>query len=107
VFIDAPTGDDNGARGEPAWLKQQRGYEPHQFPGELFNLREDLIERRNRYADYPELVREMKALLERYKREGRSTTGAVQANDVPLGSDTGVGRAPGKAGKKGGAKGTK
>ena len=104
VFIDAPTGDDNGARGEPAWLKQQRGYEPHQWPGELFNLREDLIERRNQYAEHPELVREMKALLERYKRDGRSTPGAVQENDVPIGSDTGIGKAPGKNGKKRGAK---
>jgi hypothetical protein len=104
VFIDAPTGDDNGPRGEPAWLKQQRGYEPHSLPGELFNLREDFIQRHNRYAERPELVREMKALLDQYKRNGRSTPGAAQANDAPIGSDTGVGKAPAQAAKKAGAK---
>ncbi len=100
VFIDAPTGDDNGARGEPAWLKQQRGYEAHSLPGELFNVREDLIERRNRYAEHPEIVRELKALLERYQRDGRSTPGAAQANDVPIGSDTEFSPAAAKKGKK-------
>ena len=74
VFIDAPTGDDNGARGEPAWLRQQRGYEGHSLPGELFNVSEDLIERRNQYAEHPEVVRELKALLEKYQRDGRSTS---------------------------------
>ena len=64
VFIDSPTGDDNG---EPEWLKQQRGYEPHDSPGELFNLREDLSERVNRYADQPEIVKELSAILNRIK----------------------------------------
>jgi arylsulfatase A len=29
VLIDAPSGDDNGANGEPTWLKAQRGYTAH------------------------------------------------------------------------------
>lgn len=82
VFIDAPSGDNNDkARGEPAWFKQERGYGPDDQPGELFDLREDLSERRNHYADKPETVRELKELLEKYKRDGRSTPGPAQQND--------------------------
>jgi arylsulfatase A-like enzyme len=81
VFIDAPSGDDNR---EPEWFKKERGYEPHDQPGELFDLRQDLSERRNLYAEHPDVVSELKALLEKYKRDGRSTPGAPQQNDVPL-----------------------
>lgn len=99
VLIDAPTGDDNGAaRGEPAWLKQARGYAVHTQPGELFNLRADLPERTNRFADEPALARELRDLLDRYKREGRSTPGPAQPNDAPYGP-TGP-AAAGKATKK-------
>ncbi len=71
VFIDAPSGDDNA---EPDWLKEERGYEPHAHPGELYDLENDLIERDNRYAEHPEVVEELKALLEKYKQEGRSVS---------------------------------
>ena len=84
VLIDGPSGDDNGPRGEPQWLKQQRGYAPHAQPGELFDLRRDLPERSNLYAERPAKVRELGALLERYKQDGRSTPGARQKNDVPI-----------------------
>ncbi len=84
VLIDAPNGDDNGARGEPRWLKDERNYIDHTHLGELFNLREDLAQRHNLYAEKPELVRELKALLEKHKHEGRSTSGARQQNDVEL-----------------------
>ena len=85
VLIDAPSGDDNGAHGEPEFLKAGRGYTKHDQPGELFNLREDLSERRNHYAEQPDIVRELKVLLEKYKADGRSTPGARQQNDVPVG----------------------
>jgi arylsulfatase A-like enzyme len=85
VLIDAPTGDDNLKRGEPPWFKQERGYQAHDQPGELFDLGQDLSERKNLYAERPEVVRTLKELLERYKRDGRSTPGAAQKNDVPIG----------------------
>ena len=75
VLIDGPTGDDNGGpqrRGEPQWFKDQRGYEPHDQPGELYNLAKDISERDNLYAQEPEKVRELKELLGKYQREGRS-----------------------------------
>lgn len=75
VLIDAPTGDDNGGsqrRGEPAWFRELRGYTNHDQPGELYNLREDLSQRHNRYAEEPERVRALKALLEQVRAAGRS-----------------------------------
>jgi arylsulfatase A-like enzyme len=87
VLIVTPSGDDNGGpalRGEPDWLKIERGYTANDQPGELYNVREDLGERDNRYAERPELVRELTALLEKYIREGRSTPGKPQANDVAV-----------------------
>ena len=84
VLIDAPNGDDNNTHGEPAWLKSERGYTAHDQPGELFHLREDLAQKHNRYAEQPQLIAELKALLKKYQTEGRSTPGAVQANDVPI-----------------------
>ena len=86
LLIDAPSGDDNnrGPFGEPKWLKSERGYTAHDQPGELFNLREDPAQKHNRYAEQPQLVAELKALLKKYQTEGRSTPGTAQANDVPL-----------------------
>lgn len=95
VLIDVATGDDNGARGEPAWLKQERGYAAHNQPSELYDVRQDIGQRRNVSAEQPDVVRELKSLLEKYKRDGRSTPGSPQKNDVPLGSG-----APAKAKKK-------
>jgi len=69
VLIDAPSGADNK---EPDWFKQERGYEGHELPGELYDLSQDLAERRNLYAEHPEIVTELKTLLEKYKSEGRS-----------------------------------
>jgi len=64
VFIDAPSGDDNR---EPDWFKKERGYTPHDCQGELFNLRDDIVERTNLYAEHPEVVRELSQLLEQTK----------------------------------------
>jgi len=88
VLIDAPSGDDNRAKGEPDWLKKERGYAPHKQPGELFNVREDLSERHNYYAELPDKVKELKDLLERYKKNGRSTPGKPQKNDVPISGES-------------------
>ncbi len=84
VLIDAPSGDDNRARGEPQWLKNERLYTQHAQPGELYNLREDLAQRYNRFDEKPMLVSELKTLLEQYKHQGRSTPGAPQQNDVEI-----------------------
>lgn len=84
VLIDALTGDGNGGRnrpGEPDWFKQERGYTTNQFPGELYNLGDDLPQRRNLYGEKPEVVQRLKALLEKYKTEGHSTPGPPLKNN--------------------------
>jgi arylsulfatase A len=100
VFIDGRTGDDNAKRGETDWFKKERGYVEHSQAGELFDLRQDLAQRKNLHAENPEIVRELKELLEKYKRDGRSTPGALQSNDVPIGSGLPDGKAAPKKGKK-------
>ena len=73
VFIDAPTGDDNGNNNrEPDWMKLERRYSPHDQPGELYDLAKDPSEKTNLYASRPDDVKRLKALLEKYKAEGRS-----------------------------------
>jgi arylsulfatase A len=84
VLICAPTGDDNGKNGEPAWFRADRGYNPHSEAGELYNLAADPAQTDNRYATEPGRVKELAALLERYVAEGRSTPGPKQANDVAV-----------------------
>ena len=69
VYIDARTGEVSK---EPEWIKKERGYVRHTFPGELYDLSQDLAERKNLCGEHPEIVRELKALLDKYEKEGRS-----------------------------------
>ncbi|HEY2159549.1 MAG TPA: arylsulfatase [Isosphaeraceae bacterium] len=69
VLIDAPTGDEND---EPDWFGQERGYATHALPGELYDLARDPAQGVNLYAKRPDDVKRLKALLEKYKAEGRS-----------------------------------
>ena len=64
VFIDAPSGDDNH---EPEWFKKERGYTRHNCPGELFNLKDDIAEKRNLYDEHFQVVRKLSKLLEQVK----------------------------------------
>lgn len=64
VFIDAPQGND---KPEPEWFKERRGYTDDDYPGELYNLNDDLAERYNKYGEQPELVEEMSEKLEMIK----------------------------------------
>ena len=60
VFIDAPSG---AQWPEPEWFQYERGYESHEFDGELFNLGDDPTERVNLYAERPDVVERMRATL--------------------------------------------
>ena len=48
---------------------------------QLYNMTTDPSETKNVQAEHPEIVREMRELLLKYIREGRSTPGAPQQND--------------------------
>lgn len=63
VLIDWPTGCDVDNE-EPTWFRQIRGYEPHDQPGELFDLNADLAESRNLYAERPDLIASMTTELD-------------------------------------------
>jgi len=65
--------------GSGGWGK---GRDEH--PAQLYNLEEDLAETTNRYAEHPEMVAELTALMEQLVDAGRSTPGAEQANDVTV-----------------------
>ena len=51
-------------------------------PGQLYNFATDIGETNNLYAQHPEIVAELTALLKRYVEDGRSTPGPKQKNDV-------------------------
>ena len=79
VLIDAASGDDNRKRGEPPWFQEERGYVKDEQAGQLFDVQEDVSERKNHFAERPEMVRELKGLLTRYQSEGRSyANGSVE-----------------------------
>ncbi len=76
VLIDNPTGDNNspGPNAEPEWFRQERIAKSHDQPVELFNLRQDPAQRSNLADANPGRVKELRALLERYQRDGRSVS---------------------------------
>jgi arylsulfatase A len=96
VFIQAPSGDDNRRNGEPDWFRQMRGYGSDKSEVGLFNLRDDPSQKVNLAAEHPSRVLELRELLEKYRREGRSTPGAPQANDAPMQRSTPLPRFRGK-----------
>ncbi len=65
--------------GSGGWSK---GRDEH--PAQLYDLADDLAESENRYADEPEVVSDLTALMEKQVRDGRSTPGPAQQNDVPV-----------------------
>lgn len=68
VLIAAKTG---AVTKVPAWFDETYGYAPHQQPGELYNLRDDLAQQQNLHAERPEKVRELTQLLEQVRARGQ------------------------------------
>lgn len=50
---------------------------------QLYNMKEDPAETNNIYAEHPEIVKELKDLMVKYIKDGRSTPGTPQKNDGP------------------------
>jgi len=76
VLIDAKTG---GVSAVPAWFDEANGYATNPHPGELYNLRDDLAQKKNLYAENPEKVAELRTELERIKARG----GTIQGSQLP------------------------
>lgn len=47
------------------------GYSKNTFPGELYNLRDDLSQHHNLYGQHPERVKELSGLLEQIRANGQ------------------------------------
>ncbi len=70
VYLESP--DGGGGRAEPEWWRTEHGIEAETARAALYNLRDDATEKRNLSSENPDRVRTMAALLDRYRREGRS-----------------------------------
>ncbi|ODA34970.1 sulfatase family protein [Planctopirus hydrillae] len=68
VLIDARTGAVSQV---PKWFDEANGYSSHSLPGELYHLKDDLAQRQNLYAENPEKVAELKALLGKIQAQGQ------------------------------------
>lgn len=67
--------------GSGGWSPPRPGKECAGLPPiQLYNLAVDIGERQNVYDEHPEIVEELKDLLTRYVRDGRSTPGSRQHN---------------------------
>ena len=69
VLIDAASGYHSGV---PDWYKERYNEREDGLPGGLYNLHEDLSQRRNQFAERPELVAEMKQMLQRIRATGQA-----------------------------------
>ncbi len=68
VLLDAKTG---GVSKVPAWFDETNGYTKNTQPGELYNLKDDIAEKKNLYSEMPEKVAELKALLAKVRWKGQ------------------------------------
>jgi arylsulfatase A-like enzyme len=67
--------------GSGGWSEPKPGQEAADAPPvQLYDLTEDIGERRNVYAAHPDIVEHLTQLLTRYIVEGRSTPGLPQSN---------------------------
>jgi arylsulfatase A len=55
----------------PEWFDKEYGLEPNPYRGELYDLRHDLGQKQNLYADHPEKVNELKSLLKQIQEKGQ------------------------------------
>ena len=55
----------------PEWFDQENGYTKNEYPGELYDLSQDLGERRNLYGERPDKVAELKSLLAEIRAKGQ------------------------------------
>ncbi len=55
----------------PAWFDIENGYTTNDQPGELYDLSQDLGQRRNLYAEHPNKVAELQLLLKQIRAHGQ------------------------------------
>jgi len=68
VLIAAKTGAVSKV---PEWFDAANGYTKNPNPGELYNIRTDLAQKHNLYAEQPDKVKELTVLLEQLRAKGQ------------------------------------
>jgi arylsulfatase A len=68
LLIAAKTGAVSNV---PGWFDEANGYPANLHDGELYDLGQDIGQRRNLYAEKPEKVAELRALLEQIREKGQ------------------------------------
>ena len=68
VLIAAKTGSVTKV---PEWFDKENGYETNPHAGELYNLSDDLAQKKNLYAERQEKVKELTALLQQVRAKGQ------------------------------------
>ncbi|MBI1317727.1 MAG: sulfatase-like hydrolase/transferase [Candidatus Hydrogenedens sp.] len=76
LLIDKPTGDVSKV---PEWYEKQMGYSKNPLPGALFNLKDDLPEQHNHFAEQPERVEALQQLLATIRAGGAGAKSAQAA----------------------------
>lgn len=70
VLIDAVSGAHSKV---PEWFDETYGYEPNPHERALYNLGQDISQRKNLVGSYPEKAAAMQTVLEEIRRAGRRT----------------------------------
>ncbi|MBI1247886.1 sulfatase-like hydrolase/transferase [bacterium] len=68
LFINAKTGAHSKT---PKWFDDERGYVEDGLPGELYDLKNDVDQKHNLYAEKPALVKQLKEKLESIRSHGQ------------------------------------
>ena len=74
-------GPGSGGWGEPSSAKAKKKGHPMV---QLYHMNKDLAEKHNVQAEFPDKVKELRALLEKQIADGRSTPGPAQKNDAKV-----------------------
>jgi arylsulfatase A len=71
------------SRGSGGWSSPKQNEKNYQSlpPFQLYNMKSDPGESKNLYSQFPEVVSELRALMMKYIKDGRSTPGVPQMND--------------------------
>jgi len=75
LYINNYTGSHNGRMKKwPDYFKyfEFTTYNKQDNPGLLFNLKDDIMEKKNVYKENPDVVKEMNNLIQKYRKSGRS-----------------------------------
>lgn len=69
LYINGPSGEHSKM---PEGFKELRGYTDFESAGLLFDMEIDAEQKNNLYDKYPEIIKGMQGVLERYQRQGYS-----------------------------------